>query len=394
MIRVGFVLFHRAEDWHGGINYFTNLMSALDLIPKKKVQPVIFVRTGMRSTAQEWFLEQEVVEAKWLTSAADNLRTRLLEPSRTWLGRKAWMRVFRRYRIDVLSHTSFLGDSPEIPMVGWIYDYQHRHLPNLFSKDDSSSRDREFAAICRNCSQVIVSSGAAFNDLKQFQPECEPRARILRFITNITRVAATPKRELESKYGFSGHYYCLPNQFWKHKNHAVVIDALKLLQDRQQQVLFICSGSTRDYRQPDYYEQLMSRVHDYGLRGFRSLGMIPYADVLGLMRDAVAVVNPSLFEGWSTSVEEAKALGKLVLLSDIPVHREQNPDRSVYFDPHDPAALADALVSVRDKYDPEVELGCTRTAAEQLPFRLRQFAEDYERIVLEATSANTVLKHT
>ena len=71
---------------------------------------------------------------------------------------------------------------------------------------------------------------------------------------------------------------------------------------------------------------------------FRPLGVVPYRDMLGLMRHAVAVINPSLFEGWSTSVEEAKSMGKAVVLSDIPVHREQAPGRGLFFDPRDPDA--------------------------------------------------------
>ena len=58
-------------------------------------------------------------------------------------------------------------------------------------------------------------------------------------------------------------------------------------------------------------------------KNFIFLGVIPYKDVLGLMRAAVAVINPSVMEGWSTTVEEAKSLGLPLILSDIPVHREQ-----------------------------------------------------------------------
>jgi len=61
------------------------------------------------------------------------------------------------------------------------------------------------------------------------------------------------------------------------------------------------------------------------------------------MRHCVCLINPSLFEGWSTTVEEAKALGKHIILSDIPVHREQNPPRSDYFHAHDANALAQIM---------------------------------------------------
>jgi glycosyltransferase involved in cell wall biosynthesis len=55
-------------------------------------------------------------------------------------------------------------------------------------------------------------------------------------------------------------------------------------------------------------------------------------------------VNPSRFEGWSTTVEEAKAVGTPMLLSDIPVHREQAPHAD-FFGTDDAAAMADAIAS-------------------------------------------------
>lgn len=71
--------------------------------------------------------------------------------------------------------------------------------------------------------------------------------------------------------------------------------------------------------------------------------VLPYADVLGLMRTAVAVINPSLMEGWSTTVEEAKSLGAPLILSDIPVHREQASTIADFFDAQSPASLAQVL---------------------------------------------------
>ncbi len=65
----------------------------------------------------------------------------------------------------------------------------------------------------------------------------------------------------------------------------------------------------------------------------RILGLIPKEDQLQLLRLCSVVVQPSLFEGWSTVVEEAVALGKRLVLSDLPVHREQSPPFAEYFEP-------------------------------------------------------------
>ena len=62
------------------------------------------------------------------------------------------------------------------------------------------------------------------------------------------------------------------------------------------------------------------------------------------MKNARFIVQPSLCEGWGTVLEDAKVLDKSVLLSDIPVHREQKNEKCILFDPHRPEELADLIV--------------------------------------------------
>ena len=52
-----------------------------------------------------------------------------------------------------------------------------------------------------------------------------------------------------------------------------------------------------------------------------------------------------------TVLEDAKVLDKAVLLSDIPVHREQKNEKCTLFDPHDPDALADLIVETAERAD-------------------------------------------
>ena len=105
------------------------------------------------------------------------------------------------------------------------------------------------------------------------------------------------------------------------------------------------------------------------------------------MIHSAAVINPSLFEGWSTTVEEAKALDLNIILSDIPVHREQNPDRSIFFNARDPEQLAVILLeTVRNTHT-----GKKTEHLEHIPEKLHRqkilFAQDYEKIVSETLEA-------
>ena len=53
--------------------------------------------------------------------------------------------------------------------------------------------------------------------------------------------------------------------------------------------------------------------------------------MLSLMYYSIAVINPSKSEGWSNTVEQAKAMGKKIILSDIKVHLEQRDSNCVFF---------------------------------------------------------------
>src|SRR5690606_16162197 len=67
---------------------------------------------------------------------------------------------------------------------------------------------------------------------------------------------------------------------------------------------------------------------------------------LCLMKHSISILQPSLFEGWSTTVEDAKQLNVRIILSDISVHKEQNPQNGFFFNRLDPKDLADKILYV------------------------------------------------
>src|SRR6185436_9938567 len=136
----------------------------------------------------------------------------------------------------------------------------------------------------------------------------------------------------------------LPNQFWVHKNHRVVLEALAILKQRGVNAVVAASGSREESRKSDYFDALSREIADRGIEAnFRYLGLIPLAHVYALLRSSRALINPSRFEGWSTTVEEAKSFGVPMILSDIPVHREQAGEQADYFNVDDAVSLANFL---------------------------------------------------
>ncbi len=115
----------------------------------------------------------------------------------------------------------------------------------------------------------------------------------------------------------------------------------------------VCTGQPRDLRDPEYQRRIEGLIENPRVReGIRLVGKVPYGDLLSLIRHAQGVIQPSYFEGWNTSVEESHCWGKRILLSDIPVHREQSCPLAGYFAPSDERALASEIQRVLDLAQP------------------------------------------
>jgi len=104
--------------------------------------------------------------------------------------------------------------------------------------------------------------------------------------------------------------------------------------------------------------------------------------VYSLMFNSISIINPSLFEGWSTTVEEAKTYGKNIILSDIPVHREQSPERCIYFDSSNAGELANIVLDIWSSYDRKLDEDYTDRSLKQLPNKMKKYATDFEGILL------------
>ena len=231
---------------------------------------------------------------------------------------------------------------------------------------------------------ILLSSQTAANHIRQYYPELTSvRTHVLRFSTaSALNVVPLQRDQLNALYPTRDPYFFLPNQFWKHKNHAVVVQALR--QISAEYVRVICTGPSgfSDPRDSAYVPGLLDTVKQSGLEHrFVCLGMVPYSEMISLMHHAVAVLQPSTLEGWSTSVEESKAMGKRIILSNIDVHVEQAPVRGIYFPPNSPDELALSMIMVDADYSPL----CEQLFADQRPqskSRIeREWIENFSRIL-------------
>jgi glycosyltransferase involved in cell wall biosynthesis len=381
LIRVGFRLIGGAA-WQGGRNYLWNLLYAITAQPARQLQPVLLVRAD----EDPGDLAMPGVEVVVTDARLDARRARQLgRATKLALRRNPVERaLLRRAQIDVLSHAAPIGGRRSAPpTIAWIPDLQHKRLPQLASRFEHAMRDLLFREMLRDAAIVVTSSATAREDLIEFYGRGAERARVLQFVSQprLPRAQMIPLDALRAKFALPARFFHLPNQLWTHKNHALVVEALRRAPD----AVVVATGPREDYRQRGVYDALLARVAAAGVGArFHHLGLVSFPELISLMHHAVAVINPSRFEGWSTTVEEAKSLGKRVLLSDLPVHREQAPARASYFGVDDPDALAALLTAAWAADDHAADAAAADTAAAALAARTAAFAATYEAIVLDA----------
>jgi glycosyltransferase involved in cell wall biosynthesis len=290
---------------------------------------------------------------------------------------------FLAKRIDlVFENARFFGWRLPFPTVAWFPDFQHRRLPQLFSPSARWSRDLGFRAQIASGRHIMLSSESALRDCRKFYPRWVNDISVVKFATLPAPALLTADpADVVAQYSLPSAYFYLPNQFWRHKNHQVVVDALTILKSRGFDVVVASSGAPEDPREPGYFDGMMKQVEHHGLgANFRYLGLLPREHVYALLRASMALINPSRFEGWSTTVEEAKSFGVPMILSDIDVHREQTGGTARYFGIDDPEALADHLHDASQAEQPPAP----RDLLPNLDQRVDTFVADFAQVMQDA----------
>ncbi|HVE17324.1 MAG TPA: glycosyltransferase, partial [Chthoniobacterales bacterium] len=247
------------------------------------------------------------------------------------------------HRLDaLLPVTEALLPQTACALIGWIPDFQHRHLPEYFHAEELVQRDRYFGYLVGNCDGMIFSSDDVRNDFRTFYPAYPGLVARAHFPSSFAydeKVLEGDPRFVLDKFHLPQAFVLVANQFWKHKNHRLVVEAVAQCRRQCPDVHVVMVGVPSDSRDPrnSHLSELFRRLSVEKLfENLTVLGEVSLADLIALMRCAVEVVQPSKFEGWNTTVEDALALGKRVACSDLATHREQVP--GTFFFPLEEAA--------------------------------------------------------
>jgi len=332
------------KQWYGGVSYVETLVRSLSVLARTE-RPQLYLVISERSLA-DFDCYRSFVHlfdgVIFLGQSASGLETVLgVTPVHCQSLDELFSLVDFYYPVnsDVF---------PYKQAVSWIPDFQHRYLPEFFSNYEYQARESQFSKIAQQAGLLILNSRAAEADFKKYYPESG-------VITKVLSASPYPEEswysgepeEIQQKYGLPERFVLCSNQFWVHKNHLTLFQAVSLLKKSGRVIHLACTGPTEDYRIPGYFETLQSQIDALGIReNISILGLIPREEQMQLLRRSLFVVQPSLFEGLSLVVQECRSLGKPIVLSDLEVHGEYRYGTTFRrSEPQDLAEKMDVLLS-------------------------------------------------
>jgi hypothetical protein len=387
MIRVAFLLNFNQVKWIGGFNIIINLLNSLvaQKTNLKKVKLLIVVNNKNGLNGLSLNKKIEIIEDKKIFNL--NLTRRIIDKlSLILLGKTVFLeRFLDQNKINVITHSNIVsGKNSKTKSIVWIPDFQYLHFPKFFSYKYRFLRYLNLILYKKHAKIILLSSKDSYKDLKSIININFNNIRIHKFPFYVPPKHKLLKMSLlRKKYKIPTKYFYLPNQYWVHKNHEIVIKALLLLMKKNTYLNVVSTGHNFDYRNSNHFNNILTLIKKSKLKNYSYLGILPYIDAMSLMKHSIAVINPSFFEGWSSTVEQAKSYGKKIILSNIKVHLEQSPKDAEYFSPYNYNALSKILLNVYKKNDLKKNQNLYNRAQKKMRVNLNKYALQFYDIIQE-----------
>ena len=230
-----------------------------------------------------------------------------------------------------------------LPSVLNLHDLQHLHFPENFNPSDVEARNYLYGLSATLADAIIVSSDFVRNDLIT-QMHVPPSKVFTVPVTwdpmVVDSLVSFTEEHAKAQYQLPPIYALYPAQFWPHKNHVRLVQALRIVRDKMPatDLKLVLTG----YRGHAGWPRVEETIKSLGLESdVICLDHVPVEHLAGLYKGAVYCVMPSTFEASSYPVIEAQMLGVPAMCSNVTSLPELMRDGAgLLFDPFDVEDIA------------------------------------------------------
>ena len=340
------IIFNFNPKWTGGLIYILNVVKILNFLEDQdKPTVVVLLNPALQKYVDQIEYPYLEIVPHIFPSVYKGYLFSILQNKNLFVDDLA---VSQKLDAVFPVHDYPVKSKLKIKLVSWYADLQHQYYPQFFSKLKRFERDARIKMILRNSKDLVVSSQAVKDDfLKFYKVPRHLKIQIYHFVSIIDNLPDLSFEEIKAKYQLPNDYFMISNQFHKHKNHKVAFEAVSKLKEKGIEVNIAVTGRFPDKPESEYMQELHDIINKNELQSaIKFLGLIPRGDQLLLMKYSKAILQPSLFEGWSTVIEDARSLQVPVIAANLNVNIEQLEEKGTYFEPHN----VNQLVAILENY--------------------------------------------
>lgn len=319
--KIGF-FYINDPNWIGGMDYVINAVNALCYLSDKE-QPDIEIIVSREVNLTELKDRINFKRYKFYTISTGGQPIVI----RQWLENAFRWKYIYPFPKGRIYDKIFYGLN-EKRKVYWIPDFQEEYFSHLFGSDVLQKRRKIRAILAKQDKSVVVfSSKNAHSDFRKFYgPEILAKTKVLHFVNpgkwNFNDEFS--KRTLNKFNLESNNFFICPNQMWEHKNHKVVFEALRIALKVNPNLKIVFCGKEHDPRNPVFVKELKNGAKDLCVSGrIFFLGFLPREEQMCLIKESIALLQPSKFEGWSSTIEDGISLNKMIIANNLSVNKEQ-----------------------------------------------------------------------
>lgn len=228
-----------------------------------------------------------------------------------------------------------------LPAIFNPHDLLHLHYPQFFQPKEIVAREALYPVACRLAHTVVVGSEWTRDDFAQRYGLHPSRLQIIPWAPPTAAAPEpAPGVSVREKYKLPETFAFYPAVTWPHKNHLRLLQAVAQLRDGGTIVRLVCTG----HRYESHWKKVAAEATRLKLeQQVQFLGLVSFAELHAIYREAQFVVVPTLFEAASGPVFEAWQAEVPVACSTVTSLPQQAGDAALLFDAYEVSAIAEAL---------------------------------------------------
>ncbi len=236
-----------------------------------------------------------------------------------------------------------------IPSIVTIPDLQHEFYPEYFSSEVLEWRNQNLSFSVRQASAVLTLSDFSKKTIIDSFNVSDEKVHSIHLDASKEFSEKLDKDRLSTikrKYKLPKSYGLYPANTWPHKNHIKLLEAIKILNEKENhRYNIVLTGSEMQAS-----EQVKSFIQNNGLKDqIHFTGYIEQKDMPYIFKAADYLVFPSLFEGFGIPLVEAMKTELPIICSREGSIPEVVEESALYFDPRNAQDIADKIKQVQDE---------------------------------------------